>query len=290
MSDNIFGENIKKLRQAFGETQKQLADAIGVAHNYISMWEKGRREIPSNDIVMAIANHYRITVEELFRPIENDGYTTKNLTMSWDDLWKTVRRTYPIFKTDKALEDELFKSALQRHKKLLLSYKNKQPLDADKLVEIMEQYGESWEKNKTIDSLANIMSILCTLCGSFGTIDMIEVEDHARTYGFLGSKKFNEIFLRKDNGEDPLEKAKKEFANQNEEMIEECLENLKKDSKWADVADYYLCIAYMVGMVDNEYGLDTNYNIGWEMIQRFAIMGNPLAWEYIEHISSFYED
>ncbi|MBR3864139.1 MAG: helix-turn-helix transcriptional regulator [Clostridia bacterium] len=283
---NLFSENLKKLRKTYNETQKELADKIGVAPNYICMLEKGSREMPSTDIVMAIANHYHITVETLLSPIENDGYTLKNIIIYWDEEWKTLCELFPIFGAEKLLEDELFKVAHKRHKEILLKYKNKHPLDVEQMLESMKQYDKSWENNNTIESLANILSILCVLCGSIGTKEMQKAEDHLRDYGFLCGKKLARVLVRKDNRDDPLEEAKRVFVNQYEVIIDKCFLNLKRDSAWADVADYYLCIAYMVGMVENDYGIDTNRNFGFEMMQRFAIMGNSLAMEYIELLIS----
>ncbi|MGN0803914.1 MAG: helix-turn-helix domain-containing protein [Candidatus Coproplasma sp.] len=289
MNDNTFGENIKKLRYFYGETQKQLAEAIGVAHNYISMLEKGKRDLPSSDIVCAIANHFRITVEELYRPIANEGYSIKNLTMSWDEIWNIICIMFPVYNADRALMDELFNSAIEMHKKQLLNYKNRQTLNIEVMIEIIDTYRNSWEENKTIESLANILSLLCVICGSFVTKDGEKIEEHAKIYGVLGGKKLSEACLRKDYSIVELETAKKELVNQYEAILDECFETLKRDSEWADVADYFLALSYMVGMVNNEYGLDTNSNIGFEMMQRFALMGNDVAMKFISHSISVFK-
>lgn len=58
------GNNIRCLRMAYGETQEQLGDAIGVEKNTVSSYEKGRTE-PNKEILSLISSHYMISVEEL---------------------------------------------------------------------------------------------------------------------------------------------------------------------------------------------------------------------------------
>lgn len=48
-----FGDKLKELRTAKGMTQKNLADAVGVAQSAIARWEIGQ-QIPSFDVVQAI--------------------------------------------------------------------------------------------------------------------------------------------------------------------------------------------------------------------------------------------
>lgn len=58
-------ERIKKLRLSHNETQKNLADAIGISVMAISKYENGL-SIPSDDTKVKIARHYNVSVEWLF--------------------------------------------------------------------------------------------------------------------------------------------------------------------------------------------------------------------------------
>ena len=53
----IIGDNIRTLREAHGETQKQLAKALSVSVSTVSAWELGTRSVP-HDAVQAIASRY----------------------------------------------------------------------------------------------------------------------------------------------------------------------------------------------------------------------------------------
>lgn len=58
-------ERIKKLRLSHNETQKNLADAIGISVMAVSKYENGL-SIPSDDTKVKIARHYNVSVEWLF--------------------------------------------------------------------------------------------------------------------------------------------------------------------------------------------------------------------------------
>lgn len=65
-----FGETIRKLREARGVTQKQMAAAIGVSPAYLSALEHGKRGTPSFDFLQRVAGYFNVIwdeAEELFR-------------------------------------------------------------------------------------------------------------------------------------------------------------------------------------------------------------------------------
>lgn len=63
--DEVVGDNIRKYRQMRGLTQKDLGDRIGVKHNTISQYEKGRNA-PEQNMIFAIANALNVSVGDLF--------------------------------------------------------------------------------------------------------------------------------------------------------------------------------------------------------------------------------
>ena len=60
----LFFERLRELRADSGETQVQLADAIGVSKGLISLWENGLRE-PTLSNLWALADHYDVTLDFL---------------------------------------------------------------------------------------------------------------------------------------------------------------------------------------------------------------------------------
>lgn len=61
---NIFGNRLLKTREEHGETQDQLAEAIGITRQSLSRYEISDRT-PNIEIVCNIARHYNISVDYL---------------------------------------------------------------------------------------------------------------------------------------------------------------------------------------------------------------------------------
>ena len=64
------GERIKEQRELSGETQKELANSIGVAQSAVSQWEKGINE-PKATYLKAISLHYNIASDYLLEITDN---------------------------------------------------------------------------------------------------------------------------------------------------------------------------------------------------------------------------
>ncbi len=65
--ERIIAENLRRLRQAKGCTQEQVAAHLGVSPQSVSRWECGTT-FPDILLLPAIAEHYCVTVDDLFRP------------------------------------------------------------------------------------------------------------------------------------------------------------------------------------------------------------------------------
>ena len=59
------GEKIKFLRQKAGNTQLDLANAIGVTGQAVSRWELNAA-YPDMELIPSIANYFGVTIDELF--------------------------------------------------------------------------------------------------------------------------------------------------------------------------------------------------------------------------------
>lgn len=62
----MFSENIKKLRESEGLTQKDLAKKIGVTYQTIGHWETGRRK-PTFDKLIKLSKIFEISIDELIK-------------------------------------------------------------------------------------------------------------------------------------------------------------------------------------------------------------------------------
>lgn len=71
--NSIFSNNLRRLRQAKGYTQEQVAEHLGVSPQSVSRWECGST-FPDILLLPNIAEHYCVTVDDLFRE-GADAYT-----------------------------------------------------------------------------------------------------------------------------------------------------------------------------------------------------------------------
>jgi putative transcriptional regulator len=62
---DIVRNDVRTLRQAAGMSQAALAEALGVSRQTVIAIEVGRYD-PSLPLAIAIAHHFRTTVEEIF--------------------------------------------------------------------------------------------------------------------------------------------------------------------------------------------------------------------------------
>ncbi len=89
MNNQQFVKNLRRLRQEKGQTQEQLAQALGVSAQSVSRWECGNT-LPDVMLLPAIARFYGITVDELYREQINayPNYAQRLLS-----VYENTRRT-----------------------------------------------------------------------------------------------------------------------------------------------------------------------------------------------------
>ena len=155
------GINIRNLRKAYGETQKELGNIIGVTDTTISMYESGSNA-PDMDTLQIIADHYRITVEELIAS-DFSKMNLKDLSVTWYDVVKGQLTMYPIIYTKEALEDELFVKA---YKETIIYYKRIKEKDESisdrSITRLIKKYILSYESTHCLEAVANIVSLMMT--------------------------------------------------------------------------------------------------------------------------------
>lgn len=79
---------LKELRLNGGMTQKQIADLLGVSQTVYNRYEKEARE-PSKEMLIALANIYGITVDELIGHVEPDTKKEPAVSGRLDDQFSS---------------------------------------------------------------------------------------------------------------------------------------------------------------------------------------------------------
>ncbi|WP_038299005.1 helix-turn-helix domain-containing protein [Metaclostridioides mangenotii] len=79
MSDNIFGNRLKKLRNSKDMTGEELGKIFNVTKVAVSNWESGRRS-PSPETLKSIADYFEVSTDYLLGRIEmaDDALIKKN--------------------------------------------------------------------------------------------------------------------------------------------------------------------------------------------------------------------
>ena len=80
--DNVFGENLARLRKSHGVTRRELANALNINENTLTGYEKAGRE-PKYDLLVKFADFFNVTVDELVRPLKES--ITFSIEISNDD-------------------------------------------------------------------------------------------------------------------------------------------------------------------------------------------------------------
>lgn len=70
----LFSERLRLLRAKMGITQKDVADALGIANSTYSLYEKGARE-PNFDILQQLSDFYNVSVDYLLGVIDDEPST-----------------------------------------------------------------------------------------------------------------------------------------------------------------------------------------------------------------------
>lgn len=93
---SVFTENLRRLRQSKGYTQEQVAVHLGVSPQSVSRWECGST-FPDILLLPAIAEHYCVTVDDLFRQ-GADAY--KHYADRLSSLFSTTRDRDDFIRAD----------------------------------------------------------------------------------------------------------------------------------------------------------------------------------------------
>lgn len=277
-------KNIKYLRTAYGETQLDLALAVGLdSPNTIANYEKGERT-PKPEIKRKIASHYRITEDEL---VHTDFSGMKFSSFQLGNKEKMIDMTllmFPITYTEKAMEDSLFQKGYAAHMRALDVMKDGRTFDLADYEMCIDAYFDSYGECETPESLANILWWL--VISEMGVkyqriIDGVEALNDKR----VSKKDFFKRFYLRDCSIAEEEKlagdTERKELEEMDEIVVELLRELKKNTQYSNLADYYTALRYIFGCVDNGLTEAMNKVVGSEMIWAFAQLGNNYAKRFI---------
>ena len=290
------GKNIRSLRQAFGESQEELASAVNSSKSAISFYENGQRE-PTAEVLAAIATHYSTTVEDL-KFGDLSFFESELVSFDENVVVKNIHLLFPIVKSSKALENELFKKAYDEHHALYERIKHGDGIDYEEVDDCLTHYYRvsTGEHNHIFAELsANIIGLsflLMLLLKNFPQ-DLRNRPAYLEQLATRNKDLREVIGIDKNNLDTDFvnyieEDAKDTLSFYEDEEWEgvfyEMLKALKKSKSLSELADYYLALRYAWNFVDNGLSKSINQTIGNQMLNDYAMMKNRFVIRFLNII------
>ena len=278
------GNNIRGLRKAYGETQEELGFALGVEKNTISSYETGRTE-PGKDMLSMIASYYFVSVEEL---LLSDLSSMEKINLKKDNVyffWDNINKIFPLIWTERAMQNEHFKRATEKHRLFFEVAMKKNDWDIDNFLGCFDEYMEAYNDDVVKEeSAANIIGLCYFVIFIFKvTPKMVKEKPAFMTKLVLLDSTIGNAL---ENLDSDFEKDAADIVDSFNDLemkmlLKEMMVLVKKSRILWEVADYYLAMEYVLGIVDNDLEFEFNRRIGQEMLEAFASVGNRYARRFI---------
>lgn len=282
-------KNIKFFRELNGESQLDLALALGCdSKSTISMYENGGR-VPSSVIVSKIAEHYRITENELKNGGNFNLYDKISVieTLTTDKKWrsKLVDVIIPALCSDKALENKNFKKAYE----LTLSLKETSIKGIGPVFDINELVDNYAKSLHLKESIANLLSVFIYFEIGVHNLTIIKGAEKLQADKIDINRYYKDYVLINDDVKylpEDFEIEQREIE-EHREKIEELLVKLRKDNDYAFLVNYFFAIRYIFNCIENGQSQAVNLIVGVEMLDSEVIVRNPYAIKFYSEFSEF---
>ena len=278
MKDNQLGRNIKHLREMHAETLDELGAVVHCAKSTVKGYENGSIK-PDLQTLQAIGMHYNKTVDELMNTDLTDlGDLTLDLN-SLSGMIQLINVIVPLYRSDKAMENDNFRKGYELAQRLLDGFSKAEVMSGNIIVSIFESFITAAEESESPESVANLMwSIFIWWTQMYDPDQMLSLQNK-----MLSKKLTFKDYMKLRDTEDAKTKEKREsFIKDFDEIINVTLRALKSEQEWSDLADYYLALRYVVGMVDTELTYEMNSAVGMQMMLSFMALGNDLAFKFCD--------
>lgn len=288
-----FSEKLKKLRKLHGETQEELAAAIGLTKNAICNYESGYRT-PNMIEMRKIAKHFNMTLHALLRGDYMDANLPKDLPI--DDLefqGYAFNAFFPYVWLEEDLKNVDYQRAFDSSEELVqLMFDQSDSFDwsqIEKCVELHEKAAENGALSAYAGLLwlAAIQSYLISMCGTKLEELLSDTSTDANYKDLFKAYFLSSITDKIDN---ELEQEKTEMMTKLRREIFKNIYYLKNAdiSDLSSLADYYLAISYLFNLLENGLSREENCLIGSQMLLMCRILQNEYAIDFMK-ISEFSE-
>lgn len=276
--DNQLGKNIQHLREMCGETLDELGKAIYIVRSTVKGYENGSR-MPDPQKLNSIAKHYGKTVDELLYTDLTELSEAKMDAKSIRNVLDLFQKIFPLYSSEDAMRNSKFKNGYMLCHQIMDGFSNGEVLRGTIITDAFQVFIKALEEIEYPEVAANLMwTIFVWWTQIFDINQMMPLQSK------MLSKKFDiKDYLKiKGNENDELREKKRGFVSDFDEIITEILKQLKANSKWSDLADYYIALKYVLAMVDSDLSPEMNSAVGMQMMLTFAKIGNPHALNFLK--------
>lgn len=285
--NNKLGLNIKGLRKAYGETQEDLAFAIGESgKTTISNYEVGSR-VPKREVLRKIAKHYHITEEEL---LNNDYSQMKSIfdvdIFDFEHCKTSLEKTFPIIFSENAMKNSNFQKAYEIHMELYNAMLYEKNTKKERIDECIRLY-ELASKDGIIEATANHLWWMSfwDIIYNFITPEMLEFfentsDKNLTTKNFLKSGYLLSFDEELENTNELSKEDMDEIAERESNMYID-IYLLKKTSEYSDLGDYYLALKYIFGRASSTLSKEMSMALGSELMKTYSMLRNKYARKFL---------
>ncbi len=276
--DNQLGKNIQYLRELYGETLDELGEVIHFARSTVKGYENGSRK-PDPHTLDKIAKHYGKTVDELLYTDLTELIAMKMEVDSIKDILVLFQKILPLYTSEDAMRNSRFRNGYKFCHQIMDGFSKGETLRGTMITDAFQAFIEAFDELECPEAAANLMwTIFVWWTQIFDVKQMMSLQSK-----FLSNKlDIKDYLIIKENESDDLKEKKHGFVSDFDEIITEILKKLKSDSKWSDLADYYIALKYVFTMVDSELSPEMNSAVGMQMMLTFAKIGNPHALNFLK--------
>lgn len=285
MKKSYLSKNIAFLRKQNHETQKELGEKIGVRDSTISNYETEIRE-PSNDILTKLSEHYLVSVNDLLYK-DLSQYIYGILPNNSDEIYNSLRIEFPFVCSEKALSNKNFKIAYRKTCEIFESLKSPFNILTSAFIEKgIQEYKIAFQEDDTL--FESIVNILCLIFLHYSAIvgqnENIKRIGFAMYNGEVKHKNFRKQYFTdvQNNIDKDIENSRKSFIEVVDSDVYE-LFYILKSTRYADIADYYIALKYLLNFIDDENDPLINAQVGNQLMYTYARIGNSYAIKFLEH-------
>lgn len=276
MDDNQLGRNIQHLRIIHNETLDELGSIIHCAKSTVKGYENGSRK-PDLQTLQLLSAHYNKLVDELLYT-DLTGLEIISIDLnSPAHTTELLRVILPLYSSEEAMKNPNFKNGFDLSQRLLEAFSNAEVLSGSVIARIFEAFVKATDESESPEAVANLVwSVFVCWSHIADTNKLLTLQNK------LLSKKLSikDYMSLKDTEDSSIIEKKAGFVSYIDDTITEALKALKSKQEWSDLADYYLALRYVVGMVDTDLTTEMNSAVGMQMMLSFRTLGNSYAFTF----------